>query len=172
MSSKKITKDYYSSIASGYDELYGEEQLSKFKTVLERIEFQKSDIILDVGCGTGLLVYFICERVSRIVGIDLSRKMIEKRKKCRSSDFLVCDAESLPFRKRTFNKVLSFTVVQTIENPNRMFEEIRRVCRGKVAITVLGKGWSLIKFKELVDRFFTSYEIFDLGKDLVCIGNT
>ncbi|MGQ9514262.1 MAG: class I SAM-dependent methyltransferase [Thermoproteota archaeon] len=171
MSSKKIAREYYSSIAPGYDELYGEEQLPKFLSILGRIDFQMRDIVLDIGCGTGLLVYLMCGKVSRVVGIDLSRGMIEMRRRCSSGDFLICDAENLPFRGRIFDKVFSFTAFQNLENPSRMLEEVRRVCRGKAAITVLGKGWSLEKFKELVSRFITSCEAFYIGKDIVCIGD-
>jgi demethylmenaquinone methyltransferase/2-methoxy-6-polyprenyl-1,4-benzoquinol methylase len=166
---KKKARDYYASIASGYDELYGEEQLSKLKRALGRIDLQKSDIVLEVGCGTGLLVNFMQEKVGKIVGVDLSRQMVEKGRQRFYGEFLVCDAESLPFREGTFDKVLSFTVIQNLESPSKMLEEVGRVCRGIAAITVLRKGWSMNKFQDLVGKYLKLREAFEFGNDFFCI---
>ena len=40
--------DYYSSIADGYDELYGEEQLAKIKLILANVEIQDTEKVLAI----------------------------------------------------------------------------------------------------------------------------
>ena len=35
------------------------------------------DIVLDIGCGTGLILYKIAKRIKKGIGIDNSRKAIE-----------------------------------------------------------------------------------------------
>lgn len=161
--------EFYSSISAGYDELYGEEQLAKLIEVINFVRFERDDIILDVGCGTGLITKRIGEGVRRVVGIDISREMME-RGRTGGTEFMVCDAESLPFRQRVFDKVVSFTVLQNLEDPSRTLSEIERVCNGFVALTVLKKHLSLKRVEQLVGRYLSPYRVLELEKDLLCIG--
>jgi SAM-dependent methyltransferase len=56
--------------------------------------------------------------VRRVIGIDISREMLEEGR-CPGMEFLVCDAEGLPFRGRAFDKVVSFTVLQNLADPSK-----------------------------------------------------
>ncbi|MBO3803244.1 MAG: methyltransferase domain-containing protein [Candidatus Brockarchaeota archaeon] len=171
MGSKKSAMEYYASVAPGYDELHGEEQLSKLNRLSAIVDFRDGDSVLDVGCGTGLLAGALSGKVGRIVGVDLSRAMAERGRRRRCGEFLVCDAEALPFRERAFDKVISFTVAQNLENPSRMLEEVGRVCRGTAALTVLKKWRSSEKFAELAGKFLKSCVTFEFGSDIFCVGN-
>jgi cyclopropane fatty-acyl-phospholipid synthase-like methyltransferase len=46
------------------------------REALEQIALVPSDVLLDVGCGTGAAVRTAASRVSRAVGVDLSAEMI------------------------------------------------------------------------------------------------
>lgn len=68
---------------------------------------------LDAGCGSGDLSLLLTKYVNHVVGIDLSRSIINiaKRQKAdqqkTNMDFLVADLENLPFREQSFDVVVS-----------------------------------------------------------------
>jgi ubiquinone/menaquinone biosynthesis C-methylase UbiE len=169
MVSKKAVRDYYSSISSGYDELYGEEQSAKLGEVLNSLRLGADDIILDVGCGTGALTRRMCGGVKRVVGIDICREMVERCGSC-GPELLVCDAESLPFRPRTFDKVISLTVLQNLEDPARALSEMVRVCQGFVALTFLRDYLPPERIERLLGQYLSPFSVFEIEKDYMCIG--
>jgi len=126
----------YDEIAEGYDELYGEEQRSKYEMILKLVE--PSEPALDAGCGTGMLLELLqCYSV----GLDLSLGMLKvaKRKGRGERGDLVCgDAERMPFRDRCFRSAYSVTVVH--EAPGLAGELLRVLAPGsRAAITLLKK---------------------------------
>ncbi len=92
----------------------------------------RGERILEVGIGTGKnLPYY---REWRVVGVDISRKMIEKAhgragKLKKHADFVQADAEMLPFRDESFDGVISTYVFCSVENPENGLKEILRVLK-------------------------------------------
>jgi len=156
---------HYDAIASGYDELYGMEQLAKMKSIDKRIDLEAGDAVLDVGCGTGLFFDFAASKSHLLVGLDLSSELLKRAKekgRNYSNVYLVrADAEHLPFKEYVFDKVFSITLLQNIPNPRRFFKELIRVSksRGEGIITALKKKFdkrkltSILKESNLNFRF-------------------
>lgn len=140
--------EYYDEIAEGYNELYGEEQLTKLSEAKKQVPFKKNDIVLDIGCGTGILTRKIAGSVKLIIGIDASKKMILNAKKEKNVFYLVANAESLPFKDKTFSLAVSFSVIQNVKNPQNMINEAKRVSKVNL-ITVPFKLWSKEKINFL-----------------------
>ena len=127
MSHKNTIKSQYDDLGgSDYDMRYTEEQLAKYRSILG--ELPENDLLLDNGCGTGLLFPFI---KSTIVGLDLSSALLEKaRKRVGDCHHLVQgDSEYLPFRNGVFEAVVSVTVIQNLANPRKMPAESARVSK-------------------------------------------
>ena len=126
--------NYKNTIKSRYDELgglnyemrYTEEQLAKYQLILK--ELPTSDLLLDNGCGTGLIFPFID---STLVGLDLSSGLLMKaRERASETQFLVQgDSEYLPFRNNIFDAMVSVTVIQNLLNPEKMSSESARVTK-------------------------------------------
>ena len=76
LSSKKDIKESYDALGGRiYDIRYTEEQQKKYEIIFDEIPSRYEGLILDVGCGTGLLL----ERInSNSVGVDLSINLLEK----------------------------------------------------------------------------------------------
>jgi len=142
LENKKKIKERYNELGhSLYDLRYSEEQQEKYKYILE--EFQQPDLLLDNGCGTGLLFKFLS---FSIVGIDISAILLEKaRQRLNSNHHLVLgDSENLPFRNKVFDMVISITVIQNSINPKIFTEESVRVSKlgSKIIISSLKRVYS------------------------------
>jgi SAM-dependent methyltransferase len=65
---KKKIRFRYDSEADGYDELYSDEQRTKYELALRRIAISRQDRILDCGCGTGIFLEKVAGNVQFAVG--------------------------------------------------------------------------------------------------------
>ena len=134
---KKEVMRKYNVTSRNYDELYGEEQKSKYKLAFMRIKHLKG-IILDAGCGTALLYKFLNKKalgkLKLYVGIDLSDGMLWRAKGKVSretipAELIRADADFLPFRDKVFDAIFAFTLLQNMPEPNITCQELFRVIK-------------------------------------------
>jgi len=85
-------------------------------------------IVLDVGCGAGYPTKILEKRCKYIVGIDISYTF-DKSKISPNLDCCLGDAIRLPYRNSCFDVVVSFDVIEHIEDDLMMLIEIRRVMK-------------------------------------------
>lgn len=100
-----------------------------------------SDTILEVGVGTGLDLGAYRSHC-RIVGIDLSRAMMEKARKRLARvkphvDLLQMDAARLAFPDATFDAVYVPYTINVVPDPLAVGRELVRVCRPGGRIVML-----------------------------------
>ncbi|MCD6530658.1 methyltransferase domain-containing protein [Candidatus Bathyarchaeota archaeon] len=142
---KLRTMRHYDTIAHRYDELYGDEQLTKMKLVEQEIRIEPDDVVLDVGCGTGLLFDLVAPKAKLLVGLDISSKQLKvaykKMKDFPNVQLVMADAEHMPFRERVFDKVIAVTLLQNLLDPERFLRESIRISkpRRECAVTALKK---------------------------------
>ncbi len=148
----------YDATSRSYDELYGEEQGSKFIRVLENIAVRPDSIVLDAGCGSGLLFSYVAPRVETIVGVDTSRNLLisarEKLRKYENAHLVRADVDNMPFGKGVFDVVFAFTVLQNMPEPFETLQSLRRVAiiGAVIVVTGLKKHFSLENFVGLLKR--------------------
>ncbi len=153
----------YDSISRSYDGLHGEEQLRKLAVIKVLLEIKETDLVLDVGCGTGLSNSLGC----RIVGVDSSKAMVEESKS-RIRSFLAC-AEDLPFESKSFDKVICMTAIHNFSDFKKSLQEISRVCRKRAAISILKKSPKLKEIEWEVRSVFIVEKAIDDSIDLILI---
>src|SRR4051794_13022231 len=93
--------------------------------------------VLDLGCGYGGRTVWYAERYApnRISGIEISPMMVDRcrafaeRRGADSVSFDVGFAERLEFDDDSFDVVLSYDVLEHVQDPARALEEIARVLR-------------------------------------------
>jgi len=153
---------YYAQIAQGYEELHREEQLGKLRLVLERLPYQRTDRVLDVGCGTGLSsLLFNCKKF----GIDLTFELLRQAKA--RLPVVQGVAEHLPFRDNVFDIVVCLTALHNFTDPLRALLEMRRVGTGRFAISILKRAKDFDNLLKLVSQTFRVREILEDPKDFI-----
>ena len=85
-------------------------------------------LILDVGTGTGRVSIPLLERGARLVGCDLSMKMLRRlQEKFSSASLAQVDASLLPFPENYFDAVLTVHVLHLVGPWREALHEFRRV---------------------------------------------
>ena len=132
---RRIAKDY-DETAKDYDRRYSEIQREKFK-ILDGLNAKYTKgIILDHGCGSGLLAKHLNKRLQ---GCDLSFAMCKLASA--HEDVACCDIDSLPYKSHSADAIFSFTAVQNLPDFSKVFKEARRVLKksGLFVCSVLNK---------------------------------
>lgn len=171
---KRELKDRYDSTAEFYDRRYREIQKRKFQAL--RSHLREAGRVLDVGCGTGLFLDEISEPGRSVVGVDFSADMLEEARENSTDAYLVsADADNLPFRDKSFDAVISLTLLQNMPEPRRTIREMARVVEpgGKIIATGLKKKHS----GEEIENWMLSVNLKPLSagkipdsEDVLCVG--
>jgi ubiquinone/menaquinone biosynthesis C-methylase UbiE len=106
--------------------------------------------VLDLACGSGTAALVAARRYCEVTGIDYVPELIARaRKRAEASglpsEFLVADAQDLPFPDNSFDVVLSVYGVQFAPDQEKAAAEMVRVCRqgGKTGLAgPIPEGWS------------------------------
>lgn len=85
-------------------------------TARDFLAFKTTDVLLDVGCGTGLITVQLIDDVGILVGIDASPEMIGHASKESKFIKIVANADHLPFPNGSFNKIFCHSIFQYFPN--------------------------------------------------------
>jgi demethylmenaquinone methyltransferase/2-methoxy-6-polyprenyl-1,4-benzoquinol methylase len=86
-----------------------------FERLFSHLPLKPGDQVLDTGCGTGVLVPFILERITStgiLYELDFSEKMIEVNRSLHAREnirFIVADAENAPLDDASCDMVICFS---------------------------------------------------------------
>lgn len=155
-SKKRAVMRNYDVTANLYDMRYFEEQKAKIEAALEGLKMERHDMVLDAGCGTGILFSYVADKAQATVGLDVSKKILllakKRADKLQNIHLVLADADCMPFRENVFSLVFGITLIQNMPNPLRTLKEIRRVAKGNARIVVTGlkKAFTLEEFKKLL----------------------
>ncbi len=133
MVKKGLDKRRYDKVARFYDIFEFPMELLAFSSwrreLLKRVE---GNLVLEVGIGTGKNIPYY--KNWEVVGVDISRRMLEKAiKRVKENKKVVhliqADAESLPFKDGVFDAIISTYVFCSVENPINGLKELYRVLK-------------------------------------------
>ena len=139
-SNVKIVKDYKAITIESYDKtvndyiakvdsLHPFNESKKFLSLL-----RKKALILDLGCGPGRDAKVFANKGFRVIGVDLSEKMIKAAKKrVKNAQFKVMDTMKLDFKDKTFDGIWASAVLLHIPKRHiiKALREVNRVLKEK-----------------------------------------
>jgi ubiquinone/menaquinone biosynthesis C-methylase UbiE len=187
---------FYDSIAPGYDELYAEEQRIKLGIIKENLDIKNNDLLLDVGCGTGLSSDFDCE----VIGIDPSMELLQQsnnnendnkkqsiiknaqkskifgtnsigfnNKTTNKNNKVLGMAENIPFKDNAFDKVISVTAMHNFDDIVKGMQEMKRVGKNDFVFSILKKSAVYKLIEKEINENFNIRKIIDDKKDSIFI---
>lgn len=117
--------------------------------VLSLAGLEPGDSVLDLGCGTGVMVpRYIAAKIGRIVAVDVSEKMIAQAKAkfaCEPSvEFRACDALDLPENER-FDAIVIYNAYPHFPEKKALVEKVYRLTKPEGRFVVAhGTGRAII----------------------------
>jgi ArsR family transcriptional regulator len=140
-------------------------------TCLDEFHTPATPVILDLGCGTGLVTAEFASAAERVIGVDISPEMVRhaRQKRIAHSSFVVADAFSLPFSDSAFDVVLSRGVLLShygeIHAETLLREIARVVVRGGIGIFdyLNASGATLFPHMAVEKTFFEKNQIRSLA---------
>ncbi|MEC7750405.1 MAG: class I SAM-dependent methyltransferase [Myxococcota bacterium] len=124
------TETYYDRFAERYDRRRGggyHAWLDDRQAALVR-RHARGGRLLEVGCGTGLVLERLKHDFDDVVGIDLSEGMLE-RARARGLCVQQARAEALPFEDESFDMICSFKVLAHVQEMRNAAMEMVRVLK-------------------------------------------
>ena len=109
--------------------------------VLGYLSLKGGEILLDVGCGSGIFSSLATEKGAVVTGIDASEPLLaEAMKRHPAVNFMPGEMEELPFGNDNFDIVCGFNSFQYAANTKNALTEARRVLKnnGKLAVMIWG----------------------------------
>jgi len=142
--------------AIGWDDEEYPEKIETLTSLFNELNFLEGGNILDVGAGTGILVPIVKSEKSPdnyLVELDISREMlrVSRNKWGQAKQKLVhlnSDAQTLPFKDKSFARIICFAVLPHLSNKMIALKECYRVLADKGQMLILH-----LMSSELLNRF-------------------
>jgi ubiquinone/menaquinone biosynthesis C-methylase UbiE len=153
--SHESNQEYYDAFSKGYERIRGKNDPGGYHELLDRLEstyverFGLGRDVLEVGCGTGLVLERIREFARTAKGVDLSAGMLEKAR-ARGLDVQQGSATELPFPDASFDVACSFKVLPHVPDIKKALSEMSRVLRPSGVL--LAEFYNPRSFRGLIKR--------------------
>src|SRR3990167_3156071 len=102
------------------------------------IELKKGEVVLDLGCGAGLDLYFYAQAVGdkgRVYGLDISEDMVSKAKRnmelvgIKNAEISLGESDNLSFQNNFFDVVASNGIYNLSPDKEAVMREVFRVLK-------------------------------------------
>ena len=110
--------------------------------IIERLEINKEDKILEIGCGRAIYTTLLARKSRNVVSIELSnreirvsKEFVEEKQLSKNVTLIRADAQRLPFKDDVFDFVLCSEVFEHLDDHSKGAAELKRVLKsGKKAL--------------------------------------
>lgn len=137
--------------AAAEDGLHPKHRLMDYhKFFLENIS--EGDVVLDIGCGNGVLTYDLAKKAKHVYAIDINRMEIEFAKDHYQSNnitYLVADATKYQSTHQ-FDVIILSNVLEHIENRPEFLQKIAPLAKFfLIRVPMINRDWITLYKKEL-----------------------
>jgi SAM-dependent methyltransferase len=113
-----------------------------FRALLDATSAGSGTRLLDVGCGTGLMLQLASQRGAQVSGVDVAPGLLAvARERLPEADLWLADMDRLPLADASFDAVVGANTFQFAGDPPGALREAARVCRpgGAVAASTFAE---------------------------------
>jgi len=106
-----------------------------FERLFSLLPLKRGDHMLDTGCGSGILVPFILERITEtgiLYELDYAEKMIETNRSLHTGKnirFIVADAENAPLDDASCDAVICFSCFPHFQDKEKAMRALARILK-------------------------------------------
>ena len=131
---KNSIEAFFDKAASSWDEEMIKDDLI-IKTILDNARVENGNTVLDVACGTGVMITYYLDRGAHPTGIDLSKKMIEiASDKFKDVEFIWGDVEELNDRK--FDRIIVYNAFPHFIDPEALVKHLATLLNKDGTLTI------------------------------------
>ncbi|MEE2658184.1 MAG: metalloregulator ArsR/SmtB family transcription factor [Candidatus Latescibacterota bacterium] len=157
-SRRRQTRSFFDSVTAPHAVVPGDIDGTFYREVALGLLPERSDTVVDLGTGSGLMVPGLLERADQVIAIDSSSSMLDLACKTAGTgaarcDFRLGDLEHLPVADGEAESVVACMVLHHVSDPASALSEAYRALRpgGEIAIVDLDQHESEIMRGELGD---------------------
>lgn len=156
MNKNKKLEDIWNQVPTDYYEkgvkenilqrIWHTKKLYAFKQIANGVKCKR---VLDIGCAGGTFTNNVSQVFpqAKITGIDVySRAIKYGKKEYPHINFILADAQNIPFKDKSFDLVICYETIEHLINPLGALKEIRRVLKNDgVALIAMDSGSLLFR---------------------------
>ncbi len=122
--------------------------------ILDLVDFRDA-VVADIGCGYGTKgAYGIRRGAKSVVLLDIDERVLRERGNGLLIDKVVADAHLLPLRDGGIDVAILWNVLQFLSDEAKAIEEVRRVVRREVVLSVYNavSGLRFYSYRDFLER--------------------
>ena len=118
------------------------------KQLLQHFDGKKNRKVLDIGTGPGFFACILSEEGQQVTAIDRSEGMLSHARNNAkhlgvNPEFLAMDVNQLEFEEESFDVIVSRNVTWTLEHPEKVYTEWKRLLKPGGKILIYDANWQL-----------------------------
>ncbi|CAG1004019.1 Arsenite methyltransferase [Methanosarcinales archaeon] len=134
-------------------------KIYEFAELQRGLKISKDEMVLDIGCGSGLQTMLIGKKCKKVIGIDISEKAITIAKSIShymkgrfNIEFRCIKLENANFENEFFDRIFSFCVIEHISNYSEILKEAHRILKNNGQMIFSVDSLENIKDIKLVEK--------------------
>jgi SAM-dependent methyltransferase/acyl carrier protein len=167
-----------------YGKNFGQHGMADFTQIdimLDKLKLTAGDVVLDIGCGYGLISKYISEQTgAKVVGIDLSPSAIKYANTLAEKNdrlqFQVMDLRQLQFPRDTFSHIVSIDTIYYTPSVKTTLQQLKEIGNSNLRLSIVRtfpirsftkQTWSphVTELATLLKETFGGYEAIDFSKE-------
>jgi demethylmenaquinone methyltransferase/2-methoxy-6-polyprenyl-1,4-benzoquinol methylase len=162
---KKFVTKLFNDIAKTYDLLnhlfsFGVDYYWRNR-LINKANLKVDAYVLDAATGTGEVAFNLASKCNRVVGLDIAENMIkiakakQYKKRIENINFIVGDAERLPFKDNSFDVITIAYGYRNMSDQSNVLKEFHRVLKDRGKLLILEFSIPKSRFIKSLYRFYS-----------------